>query len=103
MYAPEDIRLPAQRAVQVPLGYRVNLQPHLMIHTFATTGLKNCEIWAMEIHDGEHQHQSSTLLLANLADHSQRISKGAALCTALITIQEMGESGNTPINNHKHH
>ncbi len=42
-----------------PFPAIVNLQPHLMIHTFATTGLKNCEIWAMEIHDGEHQHSAA--------------------------------------------
>ena len=70
VYASEDIRLPAQTDVQVLLGYRVNLQPHLIIHTFATAGLRHREIWAVEIHDGAHQYQSSTLQLVNLADHN---------------------------------
>ena len=56
VYAPDDISLPAQTAVQILLGYRVNLQPLLMIHMFATIGLKSQDIWAMEIHDGNRQH-----------------------------------------------
>ena len=32
VYEPDDISLPAQTAVQILLGYRVNLQPLLIIH-----------------------------------------------------------------------
>ena len=80
VYAQEAISLPAHTAVEVTIGYSVNIQPDLMIHTFATASLRARKIWAMEIHEGGQRNRSSTLQLVNLASHEQKISKGTTLC-----------------------
>ncbi|MCP3664242.1 MAG: hypothetical protein GY696_17420 [Gammaproteobacteria bacterium] len=35
VYAKDSIKLPAETAVEVDLGYRIQLKPGLTVHTFA--------------------------------------------------------------------
>ncbi len=46
VYATKDNKLPAKSAVEVDLGYQIQLKPGLMVHTFASAGLKGRQISA---------------------------------------------------------
>ncbi|MCP3663132.1 MAG: hypothetical protein GY696_11660 [Gammaproteobacteria bacterium] len=47
--ATKDIKLPAKSAMEVDLGYQIQLKPGLMIHTFTSAGLKGRQISAQGI------------------------------------------------------
>ena len=63
LYANENIRLPAGTAVEADLGYRIQIKPGLMVHTYA----------------------GSRVQLVNLPSYDQQISKGATICSAMVT------------------
>ena len=46
VYATGDFKLPAKSALEVDLGYRIQLSPGLMVHTFAPAGLAGRQISA---------------------------------------------------------
>ena len=83
VYANQDIKLPARAAVQVDLGYRIQLKPELMVHTFAPAGLRGRQIFAEGILTAGAGNISSQLV--NLAAYDQRILKGATLCSTVVT------------------
>ena len=85
VYAKEAIHLPASTAVMVELGYRVNLNANLMIHTFAPAGLRGRHIEAEGILTSEKKGSSSKVQLVNLAPYDQKISRGTTLCSAMVT------------------
>ena len=85
MYATGDIKLPAKTAVEVDLGYRIQLHPGLMVHTFAPAGLAVRQISAEGILMAEPASTASLVQLVNMASYDQEISKGANLCSALVT------------------
>ena len=67
------------------LGYRIKLKPELMVHTFAPAGLKGRQIFAEGILTYGADNMDSRVQLVNLATYDQRISKGATLCSAVVT------------------
>ncbi|MCP4993462.1 MAG: DDE-type integrase/transposase/recombinase [Gammaproteobacteria bacterium] len=85
VYAKEAIHLPASTAVVVDLGYRVNLKANLMVHTFAPAGLRGRHIEAAGILTTGKKGSSSKVQLVNLAPYDQKISRGATLCSAMVT------------------
>ncbi|MCP3663592.1 MAG: hypothetical protein GY696_14060 [Gammaproteobacteria bacterium] len=79
VYATKDIKLPAKSAVEVDLGYRIQPKPGLMIHTFASAGLKGHQISAKGILTAGPNSTDSQVQLINLAAYDQGISKGTTL------------------------
>ncbi|MCP3662113.1 MAG: hypothetical protein GY696_06395, partial [Gammaproteobacteria bacterium] len=71
--------------VEVDLGYRVQLKPELMVHTFAPVGLTGRQIFAEGILTTGADSVGSRVQLVNLAPYDQRILKGATLCSAMVT------------------
>ena len=92
VYANQDIQLPARAAVEVDLGYRVQLRPGLMVHTFAPAGLTGRQIFAEGILTAGADNVDSRVQLVNLAPYDQKISKGATLCSAMITKGHKGRA-----------
>ncbi|MCP3667172.1 MAG: hypothetical protein GY696_32550 [Gammaproteobacteria bacterium] len=77
--------MPARTAVEVDLGYRIQLKPELMVHTFAPAGLTGRQIFAKGILTAGADNMDSQVQLVNLAPYDQKISKEATLCSAMIT------------------
>ncbi len=93
VYASQDIQLPARAAVEVDLGYRVQLNPKLMVHTFAPAGLTGRQIFAEGILTAGTGNIDSQVQLVNLASYDQKILKGATLCSAVVTKAHKGWHG----------
>ena len=75
VYVKDNIKLHAETAVEVDLGYRIQLKPGLMVHTFAPAGLTGRQISAEGILTSRPA----------LALYDQEISKGATICSAMVT------------------
>ncbi|MCP3662182.1 MAG: hypothetical protein GY696_06760 [Gammaproteobacteria bacterium] len=82
--------MPARAAVEVDLGYRIQLKPELMVHTFAPAGLTGRQIFAEGILTAGTDNMDSRVQLVNLASYDQKISKGATLCSAVVTQAHKG-------------
>ncbi len=85
VYAKNNVKLPARSAVTVDIGYRVYLKCGLTIHTFAPARLRGRHIVAEGILNPGPVHTASKIQMVNLAPYDQQISKGATLCSAIVT------------------
>ena len=66
LYAKDNIQLPAGTPVEADLGYRIQIKPGLMVHTFAPAGLTGVQ-------------------LVILPPYNQKISIGATICSSMVT------------------
>ena len=64
-----------------------------MVHTFAPAGLTGRQIFAEGILTAGAGNMDSWEQLVNLASYDQKISKGATLCSAVVTKAHKGWHG----------